>query len=410
MIYKTIKIIAPKHFACHKIFICIEKTVSVLYTFIEKEGGSRGRLSVGEKRMQMNGERIEKVLKKMEEQGIYQLLVTDPASVSYLTGHYEEPWERFWALYLNTNGQHKLVSNKLFSLPEVSGVDILWYADGESGIGMLYPYMEHEKPLGVDGVTMAKFLLEMMERKAASDYTDASEVMKQVRACKDSYEQKKMEEASAINDKAMECFRGLIKEGKTEQEIAEQMLGIYRELGADDYSFAPLVGFGGNAACGHHGPDRTVLKKGDCVLFDVGCKKDGFCSDMTRTFFFGESDEESRRVYNTVLKAQLAAEAAVKPGVPLSEIDRTARDIITEAGYGPYFTHRLGHFIGYDVHEAGDVSSTSDIVAKPGMIFSIEPGIYLPDKVGVRIEDLVMVTEDGVKLLNHYPKELTVVE
>ena len=133
--------------------------------------------------MQMNGERIEKVLKKMEEQGIYQLLVTDPASVSYLTGHYEEPWERFWALYLNTNGQHKLVSNKLFSLPEVSGVDILWYADGESGIGMLYPYMEHEKPLGVDGVTMAKFLLEMMERKAASDYTDASEVMKQGRAC-----------------------------------------------------------------------------------------------------------------------------------------------------------------------------------------------------------------------------------
>ena len=99
----------------------------------------------------------------------------------------------------------------------------------------------------------------------------------------------------------------------TESEMAEQMLGIYRELGADDYSFAPLVGFGKNAACGHHGPDRTVLKQGDCVLFDVGCKKDGFCSDMTRTFFFGEPEEESKKVYETVLRAQLAAEKAIKP-------------------------------------------------------------------------------------------------
>lgn len=363
-----------------------------------------------EKREHMNEERIEKVLKKMEERQTDQILVTDPASVFYLTGHYEEPFERFWALYLNRSGNHKLVSNRLFSLPEVSGVDILWYADGESGIEKLCPYVEQNKILGVDGVTKAKFLLELMEKKAAAGYTDASEVMKQVRACKDDYEQRKMIEASLINDAAMERFKGLIREGVTETEVAEQMLGIYRELGAEDYSFTPLVGFGPNAACGHHGPDGTALKEGDCVLFDVGCKKDGFCSDMTRTFFFGEPDAESRKVYDTVLKAQLAAEAAVKPGVLLSEIDRTARDIITEAGYGAYFTHRLGHFIGYDVHEAGEVSPASDIIAKPGMIFSIEPGIYLPDKVGVRIEDLVMVTEDGVRVLNHYPKELQVVK
>lgn len=357
----------------------------------------------------MNEKRIKKVLEKMEERKIGQLLITDPASVNYLTGHYEEPWERFWALYLNGNGRHKLVSNKLFSLPEVSGVDILWYADGESGIEKLYPHMDHNAVLGVDGVTRAGFLLELMERKAAAGYRDESEVMKQVRACKDDYEQEKMIEASLINDRAMERFKALIKEGVTELEIAEQMPGIYRELGADGYSFAPLVGFGGNAACGHHSPDGTALKKGDCVLFDVGCKKDGFCSDMTRTFFFGEPDGESRRVYETVLKAQMAAEAAVKPGVPLREIDRTARDIIAGAGYGPYFTHRLGHFIGYDVHEAGEVSPASDIIAKPGMIFSIEPGIYLPDRVGVRIEDLVLVTEEGVRVLNRYPKELQVI-
>lgn len=131
---------------------------------------------------------------------------------------------------------------------------------------------------------------------------------------------------------------------------------------------------------------------------------------MTRTFFFGEPDEESRRVYETVLRAQLAAEAAIRPGVPLREVDGIARNIIGEAGYGSYFTHRLGHFIGYDVHEAGDASPASEIIAEPGMIFSVEPGIYLPDRVGVRIEDLVLVTEDGVRVLNHYPKELTVIE
>lgn len=358
----------------------------------------------------MNEQRVAKVLHKMEEEGLNQILVTDPASIFYLTGHYEDPWERFWALYLNRNGNHKLVSNRLFTLPEVNGIDILWYADGESGVRKLLPFLEKEQSLGVDGCTQARFLLELMEADAASGYVDASEVMKQVRACKDEQEQQKMEEASRINDSAMARFKELIHAGMTELDMADRMLDIYKELGADDYSFAPLVGFGGNAANGHHSPDKTVLKEGDCVLFDVGCKKDGFCSDMTRTFFFGSVDEESEKVYNTVLEAQLAAEAAIRPGVPLREIDKAARDVITAAGYGPYFTHRLGHFIGYEVHEAGDVSAVSDIIAKPGMIFSIEPGIYLPGKVGVRIEDLVLVTEDGVKVLNHYPKELQIVE
>ena len=358
----------------------------------------------------MNTERIERMLERMEERGLEQLLITAPSSIFYLTGHYEEPLERFWALYLRKDGAHRLVSNRLFSLPEVNGVDILWYEDGESAVGKLCPCLMKDRVLGVDGVTASRYLLELMERNAAAGYVDASKIMEQVRACKDACEQRKLEEVSLINDMAMGRFRELIREGVTELEIAGQMEGIYRELGADGFSFAPLVGFGGNAACGHHGPGRTKLKKGDCVLFDVGCRKYGLCSDMTRTFFFGEPDEESRRVYETVLRAQLAAEAAIRPGVPLREVDGIARNIIGEAGYGSYFTHRLGHFIGYDVHEAGDASPASEIIAEPGMIFSVEPGIYLPDRVGVRIEDLVLVTEDGVRVLNHYPKELTVIE
>lgn len=356
----------------------------------------------------MNKERVSKVLETMQELKLSQILVTDPTSIFYLTNHYEDPFERFWGLLLKSDGGHKLIANKLFTLSEVEGVDIVWYSDGESAVEKLAEYVDGGTALGIDGVTRAKFLLEMISKKVASDFVDSSEVMKQVRACKDVFEQEKMAEVSFINDRAMLEFKGLIHEGITELEVADKMLEVYKKLGADDFSFEPLVGFGANAANGHHAPDKTVLKKGDCVLFDVGCKKNRFCADMTRTFFYKEADAESKKVYKTVLKAQMKAEAAIKPGVKLSEIDKIARDIITEAGYGEYFTHRLGHFIGYDVHEAGDVSPASEIVAKPGMIFSIEPGIYLPGKVGVRIEDLVLVTERGAQVLNHYPKDMEI--
>ena len=358
----------------------------------------------------MKTERVARVLAEMKKMGLSQMIITDPTSISYLAVHYENPIERFWALYLREDGQHKLVANRLFTLNDVSGVDILWYTDSEDGTAVLNPYIDHSAVLGIDKVMSAKFLIRLMEQGAAAKYVNGSDCVDNIRSRKDAEEQEKMREASRINDAAMAKFKELVHEGMTELQIADQMEAIYKSLGAEGYSFDPLVGFGGNAANGHHEPDATVLKKGDCVLFDVGCKKDGYCSDMTRTFFFGEVSEEHRKVYETVLRAQEAAERAIHPGVKLSEIDRVARSIIEEAGYGPYFTHRLGHFIGAEVPEKGDVSEASEIIAQPGMTFSIEPGIYLPGDVGVRIEDLVLVTENGVEILNHYPKTLQVIE
>ena len=154
---------------------------------------------------------------------------------------------------------------------------------------------------------------------------------------------------------------------------------------------------------------RRFLKKGDCVLFDVGCKKDGYCSDMTRNLFFGEVSEEHRKVYETVLCAQEAAERAIHPGVKLSEIDRVAWSIIEEAGYGPYFTHRLGHFIGAEVRDEKVMCLRRVRSLQPGMTFSIEPGIYLPGD-GVPGSRIWLVTENGVEILNHYPKTLQVIE
>lgn len=357
----------------------------------------------------MKTNRLERVLEQMEKAGLEQMIVTDPVSVQYLATHYEDPIERFWALYLRRDGRHRLIANRLFTLNDVEGVEIQWYSDGEDGVELLNGYIDHTKPLGIDKCMTARFLLRLIDLESAPRYVNASDCVDNVRARKDEEEQEKMRRSSRINDAAMAEFKKLIRPGVTELEIADQMEAIYKSLGADGESFGALVGFGQNAAMGHHAPDSTVLKKGDCVLFDVGGKADGYCSDMTRTFFYGEVSEEHRRVYETVRRAQEAAEQKIRPGVRLSEIDKTARDIITEAGYGPYFTHRLGHFIGMEVHEKGDVSQASEIIAQPGMTFSIEPGIYLPGDVGVRIEDLVLVTEDGAEILNHYTKELQVI-
>ena len=188
-----------------------------------------------------------------------------------------------------------------------------------------------------------------------------------------------------------------------------EMAKMQQELGAQGCSFPPLICFGANGAEPHHGTDDTVLKKGDSIILDVGVKLNDYCADMTRTLFFGEPTEEMLKVYNLVKAANEAGRAAVRPGEPMKNFDRAARKVIEDGGYGPYFTHRTGHGIGLEVHEYPDNSATSEIIAQPGMTFSVEPGIYLPGRFGVRVEDLVAVTEDGCETLNQLTKEFRIV-
>lgn len=357
----------------------------------------------------MNQQRVEKVLARMEAHGLSQMIVSDPYSINYLTGRYIDPGERFLALYLSGDGNHRIFINNLFTVPEDLGVMKIRFSDSQDAAALFCGYVDHGAPLGVDKNLPARFLLRMMELDAAKDYVNASDCVDLVRSCKDAGEREKMRAASRLNDLAMERFLALVKPGVTEQEIAVRMEPVYRSLGADGCSFSPLVAFGRNAANGHHAPGGTPLHEGDCVLFDVGCKKDGYCSDMTRTFFFRSVPERGRQIYEIVRRANEAAEAAVRPGVRFCDIDRAARSVIEQAGFGPNFTHRLGHSIGLEVHEPGDVSSAHCDAVLPGMTFSIEPGVYLEGEAGVRIEDLVLVTETGCEVLNRFPKELKVV-
>ncbi len=356
----------------------------------------------------MNQLRIQRVYAAMEREQLPQLLICDSHTIAYLTDDLISPGERFLALLLRQGQMPLLFLNRLFTAEHIPAHQVIYYDDTQRGTAVAAAYLDPTLPLGVDKKLVAEFLLELQELGAGSAYRNGSPLIDRIRACKDEEEAAKMAAASAINDAAMEQLKGRVRTGVTEAQLAGELLEIYRSLGSDGVSFDPIVSFGPNAADPHHEPDDTPLKIGDCIIFDIGCSKDGYCSDMTRTYYYGHVSEEERSIYELARRANLAGEAAIRPGVPFCEIDRAARAIIEAGGYGPHFTHRLGHSIGRECHEWGDVSSVNREPVQPGMVFSCEPGIYLVGKTGVRIEDLCLVTEDGVRILNQVSKELEI--
>lgn len=359
----------------------------------------------------MKTERLRRVLDKLEQKGIRQMIITDPVSIFYLTGYSIDPGERMYALYINSNGNHRLFVNWLFHVPGDLGVELVRFTDTDDYVSMLAAAVDPSVPLGVDKVMAAKFLLPLIRNCPDTDFSLTSVCVDEVRACKDMEERERMREASRINDLAMAEFKKLLVEGVTEKEVAGKMRDIYLSLGGDNTSFSPIVCFGKTSGIGHHEPDDTKLKEGDVIILDVGCRKDGYCSDMTRAFFYKKiADPEHEKIYNIIRRAVAAAEKACAPGVPLWQIDKAARDVIVEAGYGDNFQRRTGHFIGLEVHDYGDVSSTNQNLTQPGNIFSIEPGITIEGEFGLYIEDLVLITEDGCEILNHYPHDLQILE
>jgi Xaa-Pro dipeptidase len=357
--------------------------------------------------------RMERVLNEMKKHNLNQILVSDPASIWYLTGIANEPYERLWALYISDKCKPVLFANRLFNIPSPEEKpdlpEVVWHTDSDDAVQMIADRIEKTGTIGIDKTWPAGFLIPLMEKCPGLTPVLSSDCLDDCRAIKDSDEIQKMKEASRINDLVNRRARDYVKIGMTEKEVASFIDREYVKEGAQGPSFTTIVSFGANAADPHHEPDDTVLKEGQCVLFDMGCKKDRYCSDMTRTFFAGQPTEEEAKVHDLVRFANEKAESLIRPGIRLSDLDKAARDLITEAGYGPYFNHRLGHFIGQTDHEKGDVSSASDKVCQPGMIFSIEPGVYLPGRFGVRVEDLVLVTEDGCEVLNHEDKHWKVV-
>lgn len=216
----------------------------------------------------------------------------------------------------------------------------------------------------------------------------------------------KMRKACEITDQAYAYLLEIAKPGISEIELARLLERKMVDLGAQGPSFNTILLSGPSGALPHGVPSEKKLQEGELVTVDFGCFFEKYSSDMTRTFAVGEVSDELVQIYNIVLKAQLAGVAAVKAGAVAKDVDYAARSIIEEAGYGEYFGHGLGHGLGIDVHEAIRISQTGDQVLKPGMVITIEPGIYIPGLGGVRIEDDVVVTENGCEILNKSDKNL----
>ena len=357
----------------------------------------------------MDNTKLQNILSAMEREHIHQLVISDPAVIFYLTGDRMDPGERMLVLLLRTDGAHRFFINDLFRKNRDFGVPVTYYNDTQDGPAIVAEFLSPGEKLAVDKNWPARFLLRLQE-VFDGKCVNSSPIIDGVRQIKTLDEQEKMRLASRDNDAVMEKIIGVLGENHTEKELADLLLGFYLEKGNQGFSFEPITAYGGNAADPHHVTDDTKGTYGDCVVLDIGGRKDDYCSDMTRTVFLGTVSDRQREIYEIVREANLRGIAAARPGNRMCDVDKAARDYITEKGFGKYFTHRTGHSIGLEVHEAGDVSAVNEAVIRPGQCFSVEPGIYIPEEgIGVRIEDLVLITETGCEVLNHFPKELTVV-
>ena len=229
------------------------------------------------------------------------------------------------------------------------------------------------------------------------------------RAVKEDWELENMRKAQAITDKAFAEMCTRIKAGMTEKELQAELIYCLYKNGGEGLSFDPIVVSGPNTSLPHGVATDRAIQAGDFVTMDFGVLYNGYCSDMTRTVAVGYATEEMETVYNTVLQAQLAGIATTRAGVKGKEIDAAARKVITDAGYGDYFGHGYGHSLGLEVHEAPNCNPSGETVMEVGMVSSAEPGIYLPGKFGVRIEDVVIFTADGCENITKSPKNLIIV-
>jgi len=243
-----------------------------------------------------------------------------------------------------------------------------------------------------------------------ADYPDASDVLSGLRLKKDQAEVEAMRRAVKIAQDALEATIPLIKIGMTERELSSELVVQLLKHGSQpEMPFSPIVSSGPNSANPHASPTERKLQAGDLLVVDWGAAHDGYISDLTRTFAVGKVDEEYEKIHGIVQEANAAGRAAAKPGVPCANVDKAARDVIEKAGYGLYFTHRTGHGIGMEGHEEPYMRGDNMQVLEPGMAFTVEPGIYLPGRNGVRIEDNVVITATGADVLSDMPREIRIV-
>lgn len=366
--------------------------------------------------MYSNNNRITGAIAEVAKSNCDALLIGPSADLEYLFGFSVHKCERFNGVFLLATGQIFAVVSKLY-LEEFQGalppeVKIYEWPDEDWFFGALEKaFKEHHlgknSRIAVNDGVAAMDAVEVANRHGVK-LVNGWRMLENLRIIKSPEEIEKLKKAGEIADKSLEALLPFIRPGRTEKEIKRKLLELLDDFGASDLSFQPIVARGEHASMPHYTGGDGVIRKRDSLLIDMGCRFEGYCSDMTRTLFIGEPDAETRKLYEIVLESQKEGEKCAKPGVTAEAVDEAAREVIAKAGYGDYFNNRVGHGIGIAVHEAPYIMRGNKILLRKGMTFSIEPGIYIPGKIGIRIENCVFVTDDGCQSFTNFPRELIV--
>ncbi|WP_225830587.1 aminopeptidase P family protein [Streptomyces sp. NK08204] len=359
--------------------------------------------------------RMERAARAAADAGLAGLLVAPGPDMVWLTGYTPTAvTERLTALVLTPGHDPVLVVPTLEApdAEQAAGAPALTlrdWTDGQDPYAVTAALLDGDGRFGISDNTWAMHLLGLQRALPGTSYAALTDALPMLRAVKDTAELELLAAAGAAADAAFEEIRKVRFAGRRESDVGHDLAGLLRRFGHSQVDFT-IVGSGPNGANPHHEVGDRVIRHGDMVVLDFGGLKDGYGSDTTRTVHVGEPTEEERTVHDIVRAAQEEGFRAVRPGVACQEVDRAARAVIDDAGYGEYFIHRTGHGIGVTTHEPPYMIEGEEQPLVPGMCFSVEPGIYLPGRFGVRIEDIVTVTEDGGRRLNNTSREMVIVE
>lgn len=362
--------------------------------------------------------RKNKLVEQLKANNLDSVFITSIANVFYLSGFYTDPHERLVSVYIDqTNDPLLIVPEMEMQDAKDAGwtYDMIGYHDHENVWELFLNHLKSLDRLPESiGLEYDHLIVERLKALKAilphAIFQNATDFLNDLRVIKSKQEYTLLKQAAALADLGVKTGIEAIREGISELEIIAKIEYELKKQGVQQMSFSTLVLSGAKTTSPHGVPGSTKIEKGDLVLFDLGVVYEGYCSDITRTVAYHSITDEQRNIYETVLAAEQKAIDAVEIGRSVGSLDKIARDHISQAGYGEYFTHRLGHGIGIDVHEYPSMHGENELPLAEGMAFTIEPGIYIPNAGGVRIEDMVFVTKNGGESLTTYPKELQVIK
>lgn len=350
---------------------------------------------------------IAKITAQLPEHGLDAMLVTSAPGERYAVGFEGEGW-----VLVSRDGAHYSTDGRYIEAArqQVTGAEIVLTERGQSHLALAREEIRRRglKRVGFESGRVSADELGRWKDSLPCELVAAQGLLDGLRAAKDEEELARMRQAQRITDEAFREILNFIRPGLTEQEVAARLVYELLRRGGRRVSFDPIVAAGANGSMPHAVPGETVIQPGMFVTMDFGCVYEGYCSDMTRTVAVGQPTDEMERVYHTVLEAQRAGIAAARAGVTGSEVDRVARQVIQQAGYGSFFSHSFGHSLGLEIHESPNASPSEQTVFPAGAVISAEPGIYLPGHFGVRIEDVLVLREGGCEDITQSPKKLIV--